>query len=74
MDSYLPGPSLHGILQATGMSCHFLLQGIFPTQGLNPGLLNWYVGTLLLSHQGSPGIPIIGGDLKASPQVDTAIY
>ena len=21
------------------MGCHFLLQGIFPTQGLNPGLL-----------------------------------
>ena len=24
----------------TGMSCHFLLQGIFPTQGLNPGFLH----------------------------------
>ena len=24
----------------TGMGCHFLLQGIFPTQGLNPGLLH----------------------------------
>ena len=23
----------------TGMGCHFLLQGIFLTQGLNPGLL-----------------------------------
>ena len=23
----------------TGGTCHFLLQGIFPTQGLNPGLL-----------------------------------
>ena len=23
---------------STGMDCHFLLQGIFPTQGLNPGL------------------------------------
>ena len=23
----------------TGMGCHFLLQGIFPTQRLNPGLL-----------------------------------
>ena len=22
----------------TGVGCHFLLQGIFPTQGLNPGL------------------------------------
>ena len=24
----------------TGVGCHFLLQGIFPTQGLNPGLLH----------------------------------
>ena len=23
----------------TGVGCHFLLQGIFPIQGLNPGLL-----------------------------------
>ena len=26
----------------TGVSCHFLLQGIFPTQELNPGLLQAY--------------------------------
>ena len=25
----------------TGVGCHALLQGIFPTQGLNPGLLHW---------------------------------
>ena len=25
--------------QDTGVECHFLLQGIFPTQGLNPSLL-----------------------------------
>ena len=25
----------------TGVGCHFLLQGIFPTQGLNPSLLHW---------------------------------
>ena len=24
----------------TGVGCHFLLQGIFPTQELNPGLLH----------------------------------
>ena len=23
------------------MGCHFLLQGIFPTQGSNPHLLHW---------------------------------
>ena len=33
----------------TGMGCHFLLQGIFPTQGLNPHLLHllpWKVDSL----------------------------
>ena len=39
----------------TGVGCHFLLQGIFPTsQGLNPRLLHWQVDSLPLSHQGSP--------------------
>ena len=31
----------------------FLLQGIFPNQGLNSNLLHWQVGSLPLSHQGS---------------------
>ena len=30
----------------TGVDCHFLLQGIFPTQGSNPGLLHWQVDSL----------------------------
>ena len=38
----------------TGVGCHFLLQGIFPTQGSNSYLLHWQVGSLLLSHDGSP--------------------
>ena len=38
----------------TGMGCHFFLQGIFTTQGLNPHLLHWQVVYLPLSHQGSP--------------------
>ena len=36
------------------VSCHFLLQEIFPTQGSNPHLLHWQADSLLLSHQGSP--------------------
>ena len=36
------------------MSGHFLLQGIFPTQGLNPHLLHWQVYSLPPSHWGSP--------------------
>ena len=27
--------------KSTGVGCHFLLQGIFPTQGSNPDLLHW---------------------------------
>ena len=27
----------------SGVGCHFLLQGIFPTQGLNLHLLHWQV-------------------------------
>ena len=42
----------------TGMSCHFLLQGIFPIQGLNLSLLHLFalpmVNALPLSHLGSP--------------------
>ena len=41
----------------TGVGCHFLLQGIFPTQGSNPHLLHllhWQAGSLLLSQRGSP--------------------
>ena len=35
----------------TGVGCHALLQGIFPTQGLNPYLLclrHWQAGSLPL--------------------------
>ena len=41
---------------STGVDCHFLLQGIFPTQGLNPGLLHCRQTLYHLSHQGSPWI------------------
>lgn len=43
MDYSLLGYSVHMILQAkiTEMGCHFLLQGNFLTQGLNPRLLHW---------------------------------
>ena len=38
----------------TGVGCHFLLQGIFPTQGSNLCLLHWHVDYLPLSHSGNP--------------------
>ena len=33
-------PSMELPRQVTGVCCHFLFQGIFPTQGLNPSLLD----------------------------------
>ena len=36
------------------MGCHFLLQGIFPTQGSNPGLPHCRQTLYHLSHQGNP--------------------
>ena len=36
------------------MGCHFLLQGIFQTQGPNLCLLNWQMGSLPLTHEESP--------------------
>ena len=41
----------------TGGSCHFLLQGIFPTRGLNPHLLHllhWQENSLPLAPPGKP--------------------
>ena len=37
----------------TGGGCHFLLQGIFPTQGSNAGLLHCRQTRYQLSHQGN---------------------
>ena len=35
------------------VGCHFLLQGIVPSQGSNTSLLHWQVDPLPLSHLGS---------------------
>ena len=40
----------------TGVDCHALLQGIFPIQVSNPGLLHCRQILYHLSHQGSPQI------------------
>ena len=39
VDYSLPGSSLHFPGKNTEVGCHFLLQGIFPTQRSNPRLL-----------------------------------
>ena len=43
MDCSPPGSSVHWDSPGknTGMGCHALLQGIFPTQGSNPGFPHW---------------------------------
>ena len=54
MDWSLPGFSVHEILQQEYWSgLPFFLQGIFPTQGLNPSLLHCRQILYHLSHQGS---------------------
>ena len=55
-----PGFSVHGIFQARILDgCHFLLPGIFPTQGLNPHLLHCKWILYWLSHQGGPILSIL---------------
>ena len=56
MDRSPPGSSVHGdsLGKNTGVGCHALLQGIFPIQGLNPGLPHCRQILYHLCHQGSP--------------------
>ena len=56
MDCSLPGSSVHEDSPGknTGVGCHALLQGIFPTQGSNPGLLLCRQILYQLSYQISP--------------------
>ena len=58
--------------QNTRVGCHFLLQGIFLTQGLNLGLLNCRKILYRLSNQGSPFKPYWNRIFKKS--IDTYIY
>ena len=55
MDCSLPSYSVHGDSPGknTGVGCHFLLQGIFPTQGSNQGLLHCRQILYQLRYQGS---------------------
>ena len=55
MDWTPPGSSIHGDFPGknTGVGCHALLQGMFPTQGSNPGLPQCRLIFYHLNHQGS---------------------
>jgi len=78
MDCSPPGSSVHGDSPGknTGVGCHALLQGIFPTQGWNPGLL--HCSWIFLPAE-LPGKPIkclilanhvLGGGGKAMSKTD----
>ena len=56
MDCSPPASSVHGDSPGknTGVGCIFLLQGVFPAQGSNLGLLHCRHIVYHLSHQGSP--------------------
>ena len=58
MNCILPGSSVHGDSPGknTGVGCLALLQGIFPTQVLNPDLLHCRQILYHLSHEGSSKI------------------
>ena len=58
MDCSPPGSSVlrDSPGKTTVVGCHALLQGIFPIQGSNPGLLHCRQILYCLSHQGSPRI------------------
>ena len=64
MDHSPPGSSVYGIFPGknTGMDCHVLLQGIFPTQELNLcllSLLHWQAGSLPLVPPEKPNIAML---------------
>ena len=73
MDWSPPGTSVHGDSPGknTGVGGQALLQGIFPTQGSNPGLTHCSQILYHLSHQGSPFTDLYVST-KPSPVLGTA--
>ena len=60
MDCSLLGSSVHGDFPSknTGVGCHALLQGVFPTQGSHPGFSHCRWILYRLSHQGRMNLPL----------------
>ena len=54
---------------STGVDCHFLLQGLFPTQGLNPHLPHCRQTLYRLSHQGVTGKSGLGVQNEAGQRL-----
>ena len=57
MDCSPPGSSVHGDFPGknAGVGCHAFLQGVFPTQGLKPGLPHCRWVPYHMSHQAEVG-------------------
>ena len=71
----------HGVLSPwnspgtnTGVGSLSCLQGIFPTQGLNPGLPHCRQILYQLSHQGSPRNPAGSSLNSTSPRLDSSLF
>ena len=64
MDCGLPGSSVHGDSPGknTGVDCHALFQGIFPTKGSNPRLL-------CLLHRPGGSLPLVPYSTPYSTQL-----
>ena len=74
VDCSPPGSFVHGISPGknTGVGCHALLQGIFPTQGSNLHLLrllHWQAGSLPLASPGKPPKGFKNGSYVKSSQI-----
>ena len=63
MDCSLPGSSVYGDSPGknTGVGCHVLLEGVFPTQGSNPHLPHCRQILYHLSHQGRVYFSVFSG-------------
>ena len=60
MDCSPPGSSVHGFSrQEYWRGLPFPSPGIFPTQGLNAGLLNWHMGSLPLAPPGVCAVRVL---------------
>ena len=75
VDNSPPGSSVRGDSPGknTGVGGHALFQRIFPTQGLNPGLLHCRPILYHLSHWGSPNCFVFSKAWKILPSLPQGI-
>ena len=76
IDCSLPDSFAHGDSPGnkTGVGCHALLQGSFPTQGLNPDIPQCRQILYHLSHQGSPIKGRITVNLVNFPKITQLVF